>query len=184
MKLNHNSLSARLYRWFYITDTMPQTLCPYFWKLVIMWVLIVPVGILSLPIAIIKEDATEWSMRIIGGALLWGIAFMAFLMLFPLTYFVWGWFTPKSVFGAWQITGIMLWAISIICGIVWGVITITNKRREKKRLIHREYIWNEDGDYIPNPDYVPYVEKPNIIIEFIKAKYNKYCPTIEWNSEN
>ena len=31
MKLNSNSVTARLYRWFYMNDQMPKSLCPYFW---------------------------------------------------------------------------------------------------------------------------------------------------------
>jgi acyl-homoserine lactone acylase PvdQ len=50
MKLNINSTSAQLYRWFYATEQMPQSLCPYFWKLVLMWVFILPYTILSLPV--------------------------------------------------------------------------------------------------------------------------------------
>jgi hypothetical protein len=33
---------------------------------------------------------------------------------------------------------------------------------------------------IPNPNYKHYEPKPNIIVEMIKAKYKKYCPTIKW----
>jgi hypothetical protein len=46
-----------------------------------------------------------------------------------------------------------------------------------------EFIWDADGNYVKNPNYEPYEKKPNIIIEFIKAKYNRYCPKIEWNAE-
>ncbi len=31
MNLNINSKTAKLYRWFYATNEMPQSLCPYFW---------------------------------------------------------------------------------------------------------------------------------------------------------
>jgi hypothetical protein len=183
MKLNHNSLSARLYRWFYITDQMPQTLCPYFWKLVIMWIFIAPVGILSLPLTIIKQEADEWPVRIFGGAILWGMLFLAFLMLFPLTYFIWGWLSPKTTFGAWQGTGILMWGLAVVFSIVWGILELNRRRREKIRHTQREWIWDENGEYTRNPDYVPYEEKPNIIVEFIKAKYNRYCPKIDWKNE-
>ena len=180
MKLNHNSLSARLYRWFYMTGQMPQTLCPYFWKLVIMWIFIVPVGILSIPLTITKQEPDEWPIRIIGGIMLWGASFILFLMLVPFTYFIWGWASQDTLLGSWQGTGILIWALSIIVFGICGGIYLITKRKEKKRLKYREFIWDENGDYIRNPDYVQYEEKPNIIVEFIKAKYHKYCPKIDW----
>jgi hypothetical protein len=145
-----------------------------------MWIFIIPVGILSIPLVITKQEPDEWGMRLAGGIGMWGMLFILSVMLFPFTYFFYGWFPSKSTFGAWQIIGICIWEISIICAIIWGLLQIGKKRREKKRLIHRKFIWNEDGDYIPNPDYVPYEGKPNIIIEFIMAKYHKYCPKIDW----
>lgn len=183
MKLNHNSLSARLYRWFYITEDMPQTLCPYFWKLVVMWIFIIPVGILELPLTLTKQDSDEWPMRILGGAVMWGILFVVFLMIFPLTYFIWGWGSPKTLFGTWQVTGIIVWALVAVCAIVWGILELNRRRLEKKRHISREWIWDGDGEFIRNPDYVPYEKKPSIIIEFIKATYYKYCPKIDWKNE-
>ena len=180
MKLNHNSISARLYRWFYIKDEMPQTLCPYFWKLVIMWILIIPYGLLSLPVIITKGEIEEWGMRPLAGALGWGMLFCVFLALFPVTYFFWGWFDPKTTFGAWQMSGILIWSIAIASTIFLGIIRLNQKRGEKRRNRQREYIWNENDEYVKNPDYVEYEERSNMIVEFIKAKYNKYCPKIDW----
>lgn len=180
MKLNHNSTSARLYRWFYITDEMPQTLCPYFWKLVIMWIFLAPVGLISIPIVITKQEADEWPVRILGGLLLWGIVALLFIAIFPITYLFWGWFDPKTTFGAWQRTGLALWGMLIVGSIIWGILEIRQRKKEARRHRQKEWIWNDEGDYVKNPDYEPYEEKPSIIIEFIKAKYNKYCPKIDW----
>jgi hypothetical protein len=183
MKLNHNSISARLYRWFYMTQDMPQTLCPYFWKLVVMWVFIAPVGLISLPLVMAKEKADDWQLRLLGGIVLWGIVFVAFLAIFPVTYLFWGWFNPNTTFRIWQGIGILIWMITITSSIVFIILHIYKKSRDKKRRNQQEYIWDHNGDYVLNPDYVPYEEKPNIIIEFIKAKYNKYCPKIDWKNE-
>ena len=76
-----------------------------------------------------------------------------------------------------------MWGLVIICSMVWGVLELNRRRHEKRRLKYREFIWDDNGDYVPNPDYVPYEEKPNIIIEFIKAKYHRYCPKIDWKNE-
>lgn len=183
MKLNHNSTSARLYRWFYMAKDMPQTLCPYFWKLVVMWVFILPLSIITAPLMVISSKPEDWFGRIVGGLLIWGLLFGAFLMLFPLTYVIWGWFSEKTTFGTWQRTGIFLWVLSMIIATVWGILELNKRRREKIRHTQREWIWDENGDHVLNPDYIPYEKKPNIIIEFIKATYNKYCPKIDWKNE-
>lgn len=52
MELKLNSLSARLYRYFYETNKMPNSLCTYFWKLVIAYLLIIPLEIIGLPCTI------------------------------------------------------------------------------------------------------------------------------------
>ena len=45
MKLNRNSISAKLFRYFYSTDIMPGSLCTYFWALVLAYILIIPLEI-------------------------------------------------------------------------------------------------------------------------------------------
>jgi len=53
MKLKTSSLSAKLYRYFYETEKMPKSLCPYFWKLVVAYLLILPLEIIGLPYTIV-----------------------------------------------------------------------------------------------------------------------------------
>lgn len=48
MQLNKNSISARLYRHFYSEETMPKSLCTYFWALVLAYTLVIPLEILGL----------------------------------------------------------------------------------------------------------------------------------------
>jgi hypothetical protein len=78
--------------------------------------------------------------------------------------------------------GIGLWIGVIIGCLITLPIYLYKRRKEKKQQKHLRFIWNEElDDYMINPDYVPYEPKPNILIEFIKAKYHKYCPKIDWN---
>lgn len=181
MKLNHNSISARLYRWFYMAKEMPQTLCPYFWKLVIMWIFILPISIISAPLIIAKQKQADWFVRIIGGIFIWFLVFVAFLALFPITYFFWGWFSPNTTFRIWQGTGIFIWMLMIVCSAILGTFYLITRYRDKKRSSQYEWVWDDYGDYVRNHKYRLYEEKPNILIEFIKAKYNRYCPKIDWN---
>lgn len=188
MKANKNGVNARLYRWFYMKKDMPNTLCPYFWKLVIMWIFILPVSILCLPMTISNkitgdsdsQKIDEWFPRIIANLLLYGIFYFAIAMVFSISYFVWGIFPEKTFYRSFQLAGFMGWGVSIIAGIALGITYVITKTREKKARRARQYIWDENGDYVLNPEYVEYEPRPNIIIEFIKAKYNKYCPKIDW----
>jgi hypothetical protein len=165
---------------------MPQSLCPYFWKLLGMWILILPTAIWSIPsmtyLAISKEnnEVDEWGGRIITNLILWLALFFGGAMLFSLSWFFVGFFSEKSLWYNYQLAGILSWLIGLIIGIIFLIVSSIIKRKERIRRKHNEYIWNEDGDYVRNPDYVPYEPKPNLIVEFIKAKYNKYCPKIDW----
>ena len=61
MTLNYNSFNAKLYRYFYNEREMPNSICPYFWKLLMAWVFIIPVSIFSFP-AVIGEIITKQSV--------------------------------------------------------------------------------------------------------------------------
>lgn len=174
MKLNINSISARLYRWFYTTQQMPESLCPYFWKLVLMWVFIVPYTIISLPV--ILMDQKEPERRSTGERA--GMGFIIYFILFMLiTMLSWiGLFfvTPvkDSPYMNILVTGGIGWFFSIVIGGIEGYKALKdwNYRRKIK--------YNEDGYRIWDE---PKEKQPSIIAEFVKAKYNKYCPKIDWN---
>ena len=180
MKLNSNSVTARLYRWFYMTYDMPQSLCPYFWKLAIMWMLIIPCGLMALPIIVTKQHNTMMKPveRFFFGIFLWLFVFVGFICLTPITYFFVGWLPEKSFFGAAQGAGLLGDLVIVIVSVLFGIIHLIKRANDRKYQRRKKVIW-VDGELVPNPDYRP--ERPNIIIEFIKATYNKYCPKIDWN---
>lgn len=159
MILNHNSISAKLYRWFYGTDVMPNNLCPYFWKLVIAYTFALPVLILSLPQTIVSKgkDRDTLSNRIITGIITYSLLFGAISMLS-----VFGLFfvlpEKEGLYLFMLIIGMSLWAISVVGGVTY----LINKWKERR--------------------YNRYPEEPkaNIIVEMVKAKYHKYCPKIDW----
>jgi|GEM_PF-2728266 len=176
MKLNHNSTSAQLYRWFYQVYDMPTNLCPYFWKLVFMYIFIIPYSIIVLP-AIIMKDEGGSDVRFITSILIWAMIFFGFLAIYaPVTWLIWGMSTKGTLMGTLQMGGFIIWAIGLIVLATWGTITYTQRKKNQK------YVWSEEKyEYIENPDYSP--SFATIAKEFIKAKYHKYCPQITWNDK-
>jgi hypothetical protein len=174
MKLNINSVSARLYRWFYSTTQMPQSLCPYFWKLVLMWVFIVPYTILSLPC--ILTDLKDPDYKTTGekagvGFIMWFIIAMVVSMLSWV-----GVFFAVPVKDTLWLYMIEFGAIGWLAAIIFGSIALFKWIKEKWENRHVKY--DENGYRIWTK---PEAKQPSIITEFIKAKYNKYCPKIDWD---
>jgi hypothetical protein len=176
MKLNINSNTARLYKWFYSTVDMPDSLCPYFWKLALMWILILPYSICCLPVIIIEKfdlnQSYETDERLISGLILWFVMAMAICMLGAFLPIFFGIPEKDTIYMYMVFIGCVLWLISIIIGIHSGIEYL----REKWR--NRCYKKMHNGI-----DKKPKENQSNIIVEFVKASYNKYCPKIEWNNE-
>lgn len=173
MKLNINSVGAKLYRWFYATSQMPQTLCPYFWKLILMWTFIIPYTILSLPV--ILMDSKDPESRTTGeragiGFIIWFILGMIVCMLSWVGLF---WVTPikDSAFMHMLIAGGIGWMFAIVIG------AIQLFKWSKEKWENRNVKYDEHGYRIWTP-----VEpkQDSILVSFVKAKYNKYCPKIDW----
>ena len=182
MKLNQNSVSAKLYKWAYDTHLLPESLCPYFWKLVFAWVLAIILSPFWLATTLFSkvtkefEDATMWFSIAVGlfiyAMLFFIIGFGFFISSYWITYY-----TGTLGHGLF-IAGATVTVVSIIGLFTWGIIILKDKLNEK----HHRYVWDDNtNDYILNPNYKE--PKANIIVEFIKAKYNKYCPKIDWTNE-
>lgn len=178
MKLNLNSVTARLYRWFYTTYDMPQSLCPYFWKLAIMWTFIIPYSAVALPTLFSKDERYKMIERFFFGMFLWMFLFVGLICLTPITYFFVGWLPETLFIGAAQRAGLVGDLVVAVVCILFGIIYLIKRAYDRKHQRQREMIW-KDGQLVPNPDYQP--KRPNLIVEFIKATYNKYCPKIDWN---
>jgi hypothetical protein len=175
MKLNLNSTSAKLYRWLYVKEEMPQNLCPYFWKLVLMWVFIIPYTIISLPSILmnsVNRDTHQSSGERFGvGIILWFIIGMLISMLSWIGVFF---FEPvkDTIWMHMLVIGFIGWGFSI----VFSAIALFKWSKEKWQNRHVKY--DENGWRI----WEPVKEKESsIFVEFVKAKYKKYCPKIDWN---
>lgn len=173
MELNINGFTARTYRWFYAKEKMPQNLCPYFWELVIMWVLIIPVSIISIPMVLINKDEDYISLpaKIFGGLLIYVMIFLIFCMFVAPSVFWNGFYVSrKNIWDEIQIMGFIGWAIAIFFSSIGLLQFIREKIRSRR--YKKLFTTQHKGS------------KKNIVLEFIKAKYNRYCPKIEWKYEN
>jgi hypothetical protein len=205
MKLNQNSITTRLYKWFYGTEELPQSLCPYFWKVTLMLSLIIPYSIITLPIIIMAKFDDESRNASFGEKLgvsliLWGCVLIILLLLSP-SLLIWVDLPADKKLDRIIHTiirvGIITWGIFIIASIVCGIGWLIENRRKFFKEIRYEYknIYDEEGYwqsmvktgrryYNVNGEKVFIEEKKYILIEFIKAKYNRYCPKIDWINES
>jgi hypothetical protein len=81
--------------------------------------------------------------------------------------------TPeKDTFYMFMVTlGIMIWAAAIVIGVIEGVKAL------KEWNYNRKINYDESGRRIWGE---PKEQKTYLVVEFVKAKYNKYCPKIDW----
>jgi len=177
MTLNSNSTSTKLYKWFYGTNDLPTNLCPYFWKLVLAWLVLVPYSLVCLPMIVLEltDKGYKYSDTSTGKRI--GMSVIAYFILFVISsmislicaFFV----LPEkgSFYMAMVSIGTMTWVIAIVIGVVEGYKAFKdwNYRRKIKYDENGYRIWNE-----------PKQEKTYLVVEFAKAKYNKYCPKIDW----
>jgi hypothetical protein len=164
MKLNKNSISCRLYKYFWdeVNYELPKNLCPYFWKLVIAYIFIVPLALLALPYLLYKlifdrdHDYVNMFVKAVAGLLIY--ALIVALLLVVVAHII-----AFTKGGAVWVIVIITWIAPTVLFIRWCVLGIYYKIQEKKG--EKEYT----------------EPQPNILVEFIKAKYHKYCPKIDWN---
>jgi len=162
MELNKNSLTAKTYRWFYNKKLheMPTNLCPYFWKLVLMWITFIPSILLSLPYTVFttidKDEKTEHNPAV--GLIIWLFLFILQCIFIAFGYLFFE-YEKDSYLGSCAVGGFFAIILLSILGII-ELIRYLNKRTNKSER-----------------------KQSNIIIEFVKAKYNKYCPQITWKTK-
>ncbi len=179
MKLNEDKLTPTLYKWFYNTE-VPTNFCPYFWRVCIMYIAILPVTILGLPPILFFDnpwskvgDRENNTTRVLFGLL----CYMALFFLFALVsvFFTITKTYPKD--GFWDITrqlGVSIWFVIIVFSLYVLTCLISNKIKEKRR--------NKRHTKTNSIELFNYEPKKYLLVEFVKAKYKRYCPKIEWTS--
>lgn len=174
MKLNKTSFSARFYQWFYETTLLPNNLCPYFWKLSLGYLLTVVFGLpgllFILPVYLvyliitkrehneiknkkIKSIVSNKFISIALGFVFYTVVVFVFcVIIFLLTAFN---ILPYVKLEPFQISGGTITIMSSILSVMFLLEYIFVKKKRVKK-------------------------SPSVLIEFIKAKYKRYCPKIDW----
>jgi amino acid transporter len=187
IQLKENSITARMYRWFYTKQNMPNNLCPYFWKVVIMYLVIIPYFLGCLPVVVSKRlqkiQKTVETIRPLISLVVYMLFILLFFALCPLINLFYK--MPEkfvtSGYALYVILGVILVVIGIILFFEW-LKDRRNKIEYQRELLERMKQNNLDPK---NFDFEP-IRTPAIfvIVEYIKAYYKKYCPQITWNKSS
>lgn len=167
MTLNENSFSAKLYKWFYGEYDLPTQFCPYGRKIIFAYLAVIPYSLFCLPYLIgevfdkdFKLGETETDERL-------GASFFIYICLLLLSamgcsfFWYFGNYPKDSAVDNLGTAGLLIWFVIIVAFICAGVSTLSKKIKE-------------------NMSSVKVIKTDNVIIEMIKAKKNKLCPTITW----
>lgn len=181
MNLNYNSITAKIYRWFYRTSNMPSSLCPYFWKMIIALLLAIPLWTLLLPALEFREEDEE---RVkIGTAILAYLAVFVAYCTFRLGHqFYSGTITlellrmkPTIVI----VIGFLSW-IGIFSGtaLVIGLVIVRLIVKCEAFLVTKLIALRKLKKPIEKKDKS--ITVFDLMREYAKAKYKNYCPQINW----
>lgn len=178
MRLNENSFTPKLYKWFYgVSESqgLPKNLCPYFWKVLLMYSTFIPYVLFSIPVVVydLFDKQYENGDRKTGERL--GVSVGVYIALFIIASLISAIVAlfinvePKSSLEILVVIGTIFWLGLIIFGVIEGIKYL------------KEYTTRDEPYYDETQDrWVVKRAKINLTAEFIKAKYNKYCPKLEW----
>lgn len=155
MDLNYSSINAMLYRYFYGSNDMPDSICGYFPRLVLSWLLIIPVSLFSLP-AIIFEIIRRQSFglfRIVVSLFTYFVLMLLGCMVCTVLVVIYD-YGKESDIHSWASIGLAWWIFLICVSIIELFKFIKNKKLSK------------------------FSNSP--LIGFIKSKKEKYCMKINW----
>ena len=130
MVLKTNSISARVYREVYNTRHMPESLCPYFWTLVLAYPLIVVLLPLLIPTWIImkfQKDGPDTDFPIgakaLMGVLMYGFVFMVFVVgVFISSYWI-TYYQGTVMYGYYVGGGLITFILGVVCGYL-GIVSL------------------------------------------------------------
>tara|TARA_R110000823_G_scaffold301535_8_gene422560 strand:- start:263 stop:796 length:534 start_codon:yes stop_codon:yes gene_type:complete len=176
MIFRENSFLARLWQWFYRNDSLPATLCPYFWSL--LWAVIAaPFKIVfNIPFWTVFEspsiyfnllNTSEREDENVQSLVGWVIFVIGLCMLSTLSILFNGF---PHIDGAWYpfvVVGLGVATGLLLFGIGYGIYIL------RKDINNHLDVERREG-------HTPAID---IITGFAHAKYNKYCPKINWTQK-
>jgi amino acid transporter len=119
MTLNSNSISAKLYRYFYSKQNMPASLCTYFWALVIAYLFIIPLEITGLigtlmrfVFPVLRDAPSNPVFKTLLSFFVFWCVLIIYLRLIPVLQFFYH-FEERDIFGA-KILDIFVFIIVMI----------------------------------------------------------------------
>lgn len=183
MKINTNSWHVKLHKYIF-TGRLPDNLCPYFWRIVKGLIFVIPTFISRLPLYLawlfemlfkktdyansflVNNKNEDRSLENMFGFLMYVLLLCVFTLISIEYHFfrkIMGYsFDPFYYSVAFKIN------IGVCIALMFYLAASGYKL----------WILNDQSSETN-------VEKtPNLLREFIKAKYHKYCPKIEWVNKN
>jgi hypothetical protein len=166
---SQNSMHAKLYKFTY-GQYLPDGLCLYFWKLVIATIIFIPNFIMQFPSRTLayvlgkfnKEDNTGDEM--VGPSDYMVLGVISYIAIFISIIYFYGIVSlVKEMFNCYSYNH---YAANLSLTLTLAVLAIIGLR----------YL----VIYLANREEKITVKEPSVIKEFIKAKYGKYCPRINW----
>lgn len=168
INLSKKSVISRLYRWYYPENSLPSSYCPYFWNMIIMFIMIIPITaycLLASPIIrlVLEEKLYNHNPleRMAKATVVNILLIMPFSVLYGSIYgsFV-GFYkeSPNSLnFVIW------LFGNAVITTLVLTTIVYLGLTAGERRNTRRREEWP--------------------IVTYLKAIKNKICPTINWKED-
>lgn len=161
-------------------ETTPKSLCTFFWLLVgsiVLMPLAYPIFFYNIYVDKIRKDC--WSTLHYGVGVLLNVLGIFLSSQYFAHYYLRKELTPAIVFGWSPVFLVLLClAISILAWFILALINIIFKieRYYQNKRASKEY----ENKKIMVVHATNKKKKPNVIIEYIKAKKQKVCPIIEY----
>ena len=169
MKVSVNSWHYRFVNWAY--DDVPESLCTYFWKLVLAFI------VTSLGAALIEGFKQSDERRFIILTALAGLSIPLFI-----SAYLTGFYGMVNVVGEEDYhiyTENVPYAFTI--GFVFYFVCICNMINFAVSMMFMgAMLWDNYRSAHPKIRAPKGEGEGNIVVEFIKAKKNKYCPRLEF----
>lgn len=160
LNLSESSWHGKMYIMFY-TKGLPQSLCPYFWKLVMSIILFIPMVVWYALTTVLYLIYYRKNFK-------YPVFFKRKDLIISTNLNTWTWIICFLIklFLDKNFLVIILWIVlSVICVGIYFLISVYFSNKDKKVKIKKEH-------------------NPTLLKEFIMAKYYKYCPKINWHNKN